>query len=167
LVGQVCDNLLAATQTTRAISRIEECVPDLHLARLAPGGRLDRWYTNGRPTWALSGQVLSASELARRTLVANGRDLGPAWPVDLPALRTALARIRAIVPAACRGSAPTRPHARPVRTSCGTRSIAKPLTRRPHMPLLGLLFGARLRYDTVPGGTTHCMGCPVTSAIRS
>ena len=33
-----------------------------------------------------------------------------------------------------RGDCAPLPHARPVRTSSGTRSIAKPLTRRPHMP---------------------------------
>lgn len=66
-------------------------LPDLHLTRLAPGGRLDCWYTHGRPAWALGGQVLGAPDLARRTLVAKGRELGSAWPVDLPALRTDLA----------------------------------------------------------------------------
>jgi hypothetical protein len=91
LVSQVCDSLLATTQATRATGRLDECVPDLHLARLAPSGRLDRWYTHGRPAWALGCQVLSVTELACRKLVANGRELGSAWPVDLPALRTALA----------------------------------------------------------------------------
>jgi hypothetical protein len=91
LVSQVCDSLLATTQATRATSRLDECVPDLHLTRLAPGGRLNCWYTHGRPAWTLGGQVLGAPDLARRTLVANGRELGSAWPVDLPALRTDLA----------------------------------------------------------------------------
>jgi hypothetical protein len=91
LVSQVCDSLLAAAQATRATRRLDECVPDLHLTRLVPGGRLDRWYTHGRPAWTLGGQMLSASDLACRTLVANGRELGSAWPVDLPALRVDLA----------------------------------------------------------------------------
>jgi hypothetical protein len=91
LVSQVCDSLVATTQATRATSRLDECVPDLHLTRLVPGGRLDRWYAHGRPAWMLGGQELSAPDLARRTLVANGRELGSAWPVDLPALRTDLA----------------------------------------------------------------------------
>jgi hypothetical protein len=44
-----------------------------------------------QPAWALGGQRLSRADLARRGLVAGGRELGPAWPVDLPELRAALA----------------------------------------------------------------------------
>jgi hypothetical protein len=86
LVSQVCDSLLAAAQATRATRRLDECVPDLHLTRLVPGGRLDRWYTHGRPAWTLGGQMLSASDLACRTLVANGRELGSAWPAQMSGL---------------------------------------------------------------------------------
>jgi hypothetical protein len=91
LVSQVCDSLLAAAQATRTTGRLDQCVPDLHLTRLAPGGRLDRWYTHGRPAWVLGSHLLSVSDLACRTLVAGGRELGTAWPVTLPALRSALA----------------------------------------------------------------------------
>jgi hypothetical protein len=91
LVGLACDSLLAAAEATRTTSKLNECVTDLHLTRLAPGGRLDRWYTHRKPACALGGQVLSASELACRRLVANGRELGSAWPVDVPGLRTVLA----------------------------------------------------------------------------
>jgi hypothetical protein len=92
LVNEVCDHLLAATEATGTVSRLDECVPDLHLARLAPGGRLDRWYTHPpAPAWALAGQRLGPADLASRTLLAGGRDLGPAWPVNLPQLRSALA----------------------------------------------------------------------------
>lgn len=92
LADQVCDSLLAAAQATGKTSRLDQCVPDLHLARLAPGGRLDRWYSERpQPAWVLDGQMLSAADLARRTLVADGRELGPAWPVDLLRLRATLA----------------------------------------------------------------------------
>jgi len=52
---------------------------------------LDRWY--GRPpgpAWELGGQPVTAADLASRSLVAGGQALGPAWPVDLPQLRSAL-----------------------------------------------------------------------------
>jgi len=92
LVSQVCDHLLAATEATGTMARLDECVPDLHLTRLAPGGRLDRWYTcPPHPTWVLTGRRLGPADLASRVLVAGGRELGLAWPVDLLALRSALA----------------------------------------------------------------------------
>lgn len=92
LVNQVCDHLLAATEATGTMSRLDACVPDLHLARLALGGRLDRWYTHPpRPAWLLGGQRLDSGDLANRALVVGGRELGSAWPVDLPRLRSALA----------------------------------------------------------------------------
>ncbi|HVB43262.1 MAG TPA: hypothetical protein VNF47_11225 [Streptosporangiaceae bacterium] len=93
LVNQVCDSLLAAAQATGATRTLDECVPDLHAARLAPRGRLDRWYTHTpQPTWVVDGQRLGPADLATRTLVADGRKAGPGWPVDLPELRSALAR---------------------------------------------------------------------------
>jgi hypothetical protein len=56
LVSQVCDDLLAAAGATGAMSGLDACVPDLHVARLAPGGRLDRWYTcPPHPAWVLAG----------------------------------------------------------------------------------------------------------------
>jgi hypothetical protein len=91
LVNQVCDSLLAATAATGVISPLQACVPDLHLARLAPGGRLDRWYTlPPHPAWLLGGQWLSSADLVGRTLVAGGQEMGCGWPVNLPALRSAL-----------------------------------------------------------------------------
>lgn len=46
LVNQVCDGLLVGTGATGTISRLDTCVPDLHVARLAPA---DGW-TAGTPT---------------------------------------------------------------------------------------------------------------------
>jgi hypothetical protein len=92
LVNQVSDGLLATAEATAAMSSLDACVPDLHAARLAPGGRLDRWYTYPpHPAWVLGGQRLDLAGLACRTLVAGGRELGSGWPVALPELRTALA----------------------------------------------------------------------------
>jgi len=92
LVNQVCDSLLAAAQAAGAMRTLDACVPDLHAARLAPGGRLDRWYTHPpQPSWVVDGQRLGPAELAGRTLVAGGRKFGPGWPVNLPELRSALA----------------------------------------------------------------------------
>lgn len=92
LVNQVCDDLLATAGATATMSRLDACVPDLHAARLAPGGRLDRWYTcPPHPAWVLGDQQLDPADLACRTLIAGGRELGPGWPVALPELRFALA----------------------------------------------------------------------------
>lgn len=92
LINQVCDGLLAATAATGTTSRLDTCIPDLHMARLAPGSRLDRWYTNPpQPTWVLDGQRFDLADLATRTLVASGRELGPGWPVAIPQLRSTLA----------------------------------------------------------------------------
>lgn len=91
LVNQVCDGLLAATQATGAISMLEACVPDLHAARLTPGGRLDRWYTHPpQPAWVVDGQRLGPADLVGRALVIGGREVGPGWPVDIAELRSAL-----------------------------------------------------------------------------
>jgi hypothetical protein len=91
LVHHVCDSLLAAAQATGSIRTLGECVPDLHAARLAAGGRLDRWYTRPpHPAWVIDGQRLGPAELASRTLVANGHQIGSGWPVDLRELRSAL-----------------------------------------------------------------------------
>ena len=69
LVNQVCDGLLAATEATGTLSRLDACIPDLHVARLAPGGRLDRWYTDPpHPAWVLGGQRLSMRDLACREI---------------------------------------------------------------------------------------------------
>jgi hypothetical protein len=91
LVSAVCDNLLAATEATGAVRRLDECVPALYAARLAPGGRLDCWYRRSpRPTWAIDGQRLDLDDLAARSLVARGRLLGPGWPASFRAMRSAL-----------------------------------------------------------------------------
>lgn len=93
LVDQVCDGLLTAADATGAVSRLEECVPDLHIARLAPGGRLDRWYVRPpQPAWVIDNQRLTLDDLASRTLVTDGHILGAGWwPAALADLRSALA----------------------------------------------------------------------------
>jgi hypothetical protein len=92
LVDKVCDSLLAASGATGAVSRLEECVPDLHMARLAPGGRLDRWYIRPPlPTWVIDGQRLNLGDLASRTLVVGGHTLGTGWSAALAEQRFALA----------------------------------------------------------------------------
>lgn len=92
LINQVCDDLLAAAEATGSRSRLDECVPDLHLTRLAPGGRLDRWYANPPdPAWMLGSEQLTLGDLASKTLVVSGREVGRGWPVSLPELRSLLA----------------------------------------------------------------------------
>ena len=81
LVDNVCDSLLAATDATGTVTTLRECVPDLHLTRLQPGGRLDRWYADPpHPAWTIDGQQLDLHDLASRTIVASSTELGPGWP---------------------------------------------------------------------------------------
>jgi ADP-ribose pyrophosphatase YjhB (NUDIX family) len=92
LVDAVCDSMLAAARDTGEVRPLADCVPALYAARLAPGGRLDRWYTHPpRPAWTIGGHRIGPRDLAGRTLVARGRVLGPAWPADLSVLRCMLA----------------------------------------------------------------------------
>jgi hypothetical protein len=92
LVDRVCDDLLTAARATGETSRLGDCVPDLYAARLAPGGRLDRWYTwPPLPAWPVDGQRLDLDDLGRRTWVVQGRALGSGWPAVLAGLRVALA----------------------------------------------------------------------------
>lgn len=91
LVSAVCDGLLAANEATGSICRLDECVPALYAARLAPGGRLDCWYRRSpRPTWVIDGQHIDLDDLAARSLVVRGRPLGPGWPANFSAMRSAL-----------------------------------------------------------------------------
>ena len=92
LVNRVCDSLLAAFGATGAVSRLEDCVPDLHMARLTPGRRLDRWYIRPPlPAWVIDGQRFNLGDLASRALVAGGHTLGAMWPPAFTEQRSALA----------------------------------------------------------------------------
>jgi len=93
LVDTVCDGLLIAAQATGEVRQLGECVPTLYATRLAPGGRLDRWYIHSpRPGWAIDGQRLDLGAIADRILVVGGRTLGRGWPAMLfTELRSALA----------------------------------------------------------------------------
>jgi hypothetical protein len=92
LVNRVCDDLLTTAHTTGRTSRLDECVPDLYAVRLAPGGRLDRWYRYPPPpAWPINGQRLDLDDLARRIWVVQGRPLGSGWPAALTGLRATLA----------------------------------------------------------------------------
>ncbi|MFD4320812.1 hypothetical protein [Streptomyces sp. NPDC058548] len=44
LVDGVCVDLWVAAEETGERVPLAECVPDLYLHRIRPGGRLDRWY---------------------------------------------------------------------------------------------------------------------------
>lgn len=91
LVSAVCDGLLAAKEATGSGCRLDECVPALYATRLAPGGRLDCWYRRApRPTWVIDGQRIGLDDFAARSLVVRGRLLGPGWPADFTAVRSAL-----------------------------------------------------------------------------
>ncbi|WP_326661030.1 hypothetical protein [Streptomyces sp. NBC_00385] len=77
LVGGVCHDLRAAADETGKVVRLAECVPDLYLDRIRPGGRLDRWYTRrDLPiTLPYTAVTLTVQELAGYTVTANGRPL--------------------------------------------------------------------------------------------
>jgi hypothetical protein len=91
LISAVCDGLLAANEATGSVCRLDECVPALYTARLAPGGRLDCWYRRSpRPTWVIDGQHIGLDDLAARRLVVRGCSLGTGWSANFSAMRSAL-----------------------------------------------------------------------------
>jgi len=91
LVSAICDGLLVANEATGAVCRLDECVPALYAARLAPGGRLDRWYRRSpRPTWVIDGQHIGLDDLAARVFIARDRPLGAGWPANFSTMRSAL-----------------------------------------------------------------------------
>ncbi|MEU1486022.1 hypothetical protein [Streptomyces sp. NPDC005752] len=77
LVGGVCHDLRAAADETGKVVPLAECVPDLYLDRIRPGGRLDRWYTRRDLPITLphTAVTLTVHELASYTVTANGRPL--------------------------------------------------------------------------------------------
>ncbi|MET8828943.1 hypothetical protein ABZX40_15715 [Streptomyces sp. NPDC004610] len=77
LVDGVCTDLRAAAEETGTRVPLADCVPDLYLDRIRPGGRLDRWYLGRDLPIALphTDTVLTLRELADFTLTANGRHL--------------------------------------------------------------------------------------------
>lgn len=77
IMDGVCHDLRAASDETGKVVPLAECVPDLYLNRIRPGGRLDRWYTRRDLPITLphSDVTLTARELASYTVTANGRPL--------------------------------------------------------------------------------------------
>ncbi|MFB8037483.1 hypothetical protein ACFC5Z_32035 [Streptomyces sp. NPDC056004] len=77
LVDGVCVDLRVAAEETGERVPLAECVPDLYLDRIRPGGRLERWYMRRDLPLALphTETTLTLRELADFTLTANGRQL--------------------------------------------------------------------------------------------
>ncbi|MFI7291059.1 hypothetical protein ACIBRY_31090 [Streptomyces anulatus] len=77
LVDGVCHDLRMAAKETRKVVPLSECVPDLYLDRIRPGGRLDRWYLRRDLPITLphTDVTLTVQELAGYSVTANGRPL--------------------------------------------------------------------------------------------
>ncbi|MFF3359132.1 hypothetical protein ACFYWN_42605 [Streptomyces sp. NPDC002917] len=77
LVAGVCHDLRTAATETGQMVPLAECVPDLYLDRIRPGGRLDRWYLQRDLPITLphTDTTLTLRELADHTVTANGRPL--------------------------------------------------------------------------------------------
>ncbi|MGM9438815.1 hypothetical protein ACTAF0_00545 [Streptomyces murinus] len=77
LVTSVCADLRMAAEEFGRRVPLAECVPDLYLDRIRPGGRLDRWYLRHDLPVPLpyTDTTLTLRELADFTLTANGRQL--------------------------------------------------------------------------------------------
>ncbi|MFC8588760.1 hypothetical protein ACFUGD_30010 [Streptomyces sp. NPDC057217] len=93
LVNGVCADLRAVAEETGKHVRLAECVPNLHLDRIRPGSRLDRWYLRRDLPIALphTDTTLTLRELAGFTLTANGRPLTLNVADTIERLRDALA----------------------------------------------------------------------------
>lgn len=77
LVDGVCHDLRAAADETGKVVPLAECVPDLYLDRIRPGGRLDRWYMRRDLPITLphTAVTLTVQGLADYAVTANGRPL--------------------------------------------------------------------------------------------
>ncbi|WP_432123002.1 hypothetical protein [Streptomyces sp. S1] len=111
LVDGVCADLRAAAEETGKRVRLAECVPDLHLDRIRPGGRLDRWYLRRDLPLTLphTDTTLTLRELADFTLTANGRPLTVNVAATIERLRDALAPDRRLRAGLTQGD-PTEPN---------------------------------------------------------
>ncbi|MGW7359697.1 hypothetical protein ACWGI0_24465 [Streptomyces sp. NPDC054802] len=111
LVDGVCADLRAAAEETGKNVPLAECVPDLYLDRIRPGGRLDRWYLRRDLPLALphTGTTLTLRELADFTLTANGRPLTVNVADTIDRLRHALAPDRRRLAGLTQGD-PTEPN---------------------------------------------------------
>ncbi|MFJ2266661.1 hypothetical protein ACIOHO_09810 [Streptomyces sp. NPDC087849] len=111
LVDGVCADLRAAAEETGKSVRLAECVPDLYLDRIRPGGRLDRWYLRRDLSLALpyTGTTLTLRELADFTITANGRPLSLNVADTIDRLRQALTPDRCWLAGLTQGD-PTEPN---------------------------------------------------------
>ncbi|MFF3782808.1 hypothetical protein [Streptomyces sp. NPDC001933] len=93
LVDGVCADLRAAAEETGEGVPLAECVPDLYLDRIRPGGRLDCWYLRRDLPIALphTDTTLTLQELADFILIANGRQLTLNVADTIDSLRRVLA----------------------------------------------------------------------------
>jgi len=90
LVNDICDSILATADATAARKPLANCIPALYAARLAPGGRIDRWYGHApRPIWTVQRHCLTLDDIAAATLIIDGKAHGSAF--DIGRLRRALA----------------------------------------------------------------------------
>ncbi|SCF91961.1 hypothetical protein GA0115254_124886 [Streptomyces sp. Ncost-T10-10d] len=90
---------------------LAECVPDLYLDRIRPGGRLDRWYLRRDLPLALpqTDTTLTLRELADFTLTVNGRQLTVNVAETIDSLRHTLAPDRRRLAGLTQGD-PTEPN---------------------------------------------------------
>lgn len=111
LVDGVCADLRAAAEETGRNVALAECVPDLYLDRIRPGGRLDRWYLRRDLPLTLphTDTPLTLRELAGFTLTANGRPLTLNVADTIDNLRLALAPDRRRLAGLTQGD-PTEPN---------------------------------------------------------
>ncbi|MFF6790361.1 hypothetical protein ACFY9C_14900 [Streptomyces filamentosus] len=111
LVDGVCADLRAAAEETGKNVPLADCIPDLYLDRIRPGGRLDRWYLRRDLPVALphTDTTLTLRELAGFTLTANGRPLTLDVAGTIDNLRDALAPHRRLRAGLTQGD-PTEPN---------------------------------------------------------
>ncbi|MFI8793439.1 hypothetical protein [Streptomyces sp. NPDC055105] len=111
LVDGVCADLRAAAEETGKRTLLADCVPDLYLDRIRPGGRLDCWYLRRDLPIALphTDTTLTLRELADLTLTANGRQLTLNVADIIDSLRHALAPDRCWLAGLTQGD-PTEPN---------------------------------------------------------
>ncbi|MFZ3499179.1 hypothetical protein ACODT5_39220 [Streptomyces sp. 5.8] len=111
LMDGVCHDLRSAAADTGRVVPLAECVPDLYLDRIRPGGRLDRWYLQRDLPVDLphTAATLTLQELAGYTVTANGRPLTLDVAAIIDSARHALAPDRRWLAGLTQGD-PTEPN---------------------------------------------------------
>ncbi|MGQ4390124.1 hypothetical protein [Streptomyces sp. SAS_270] len=116
LIDAVCDDLIAAANTTGRTTALSACTPALYTDRIRPGGRVDTWFLHHDLTFTDSrtGERLPVRALTAYTATVNGLPFRLDLPAAIATARAGLHPDREWATALTQGD-PTEPN---IATSC-------------------------------------------------